>query len=117
MMNEKNELILHLRNKRLNCDVYNRETLHNSCEKLGEELYSTKTHFFYEIIQNAEDNQYDAAAEPYIHFSISHKRILIQNNELGFKKEDVEPISLLSSLEFIIRFFLPLNEIEDKINE
>ena len=49
-----------------------------------------------ELIQNAEDNQYDAARradrEPFLRFDVTSERIVIELNEDGFSKKDVETI-------------------------
>lgn len=92
-MRDKKEIINKLRNDRINCDAFNKETLNSACEKLADELYNTKTHFFYEIIQNAEDNRYNRSVIPSIDFLITSDKILIQNNEIGFTKEDIQSLS------------------------
>ncbi len=98
-MDEKRQIIMKLRNDRLNCDSFNKKTLNNACEKLAAELYSTKTHFFYEIVQNAEDNQYPSSVKPSLNFFISSDNILIQNNELGFTEKDIQSISDIGKSE------------------
>ncbi|MDA0525417.1 sacsin N-terminal ATP-binding-like domain-containing protein [Methanococcoides alaskense] len=67
-------------------------SLHRSLEELAVDLNTENTHFVLELIQNAEDNKYSDQVSPYIKFSIDEKIILIQNNEVGFDKENVEAI-------------------------
>jgi hypothetical protein len=66
--------------------------LHGSLEQLSVDLNSVNTHFVLELIQNAEDNEYFSDVIPFIKFSIDDENILIQNNELGFKEENIEAI-------------------------
>ena len=89
----KKQLVDELHNNRVNCDEFNKKTLDRACEKLAEELYSTRTHFFYELIQNAEDNIYSKNKKPHIEFEIHPEYLLIKNNEKGFLERDVNSIS------------------------
>jgi len=89
----KKQIIDELHNNRMNCDEFNKKTLDRACEKLAEELYSTRTHFFYELIQNAEDNIYSKNKKPHIEFEIHPEYLLIKNNEKGFLERDVNSIS------------------------
>ena len=68
---------------------------------LAEELYTTPTRFVFELIQNAEDNQYSFAkasgTKPYLRFYIDHTKVVIDSNEDGFSKENVEAICKVRS--------------------
>lgn len=71
------------------------DNLRNAIEKLSEDLYHKKSHFIFELIQNAEDNNYDNEKEPFIKFSLQHKSqplLLVENNEKGFSEENVTAI-------------------------
>jgi len=61
--------------------------------RLVTDLYTTKPHFILELIQNAEDNEYDQNVEPGVKFIIQkdHQLVLLilQNNEKGFTEENV----------------------------
>jgi hypothetical protein len=75
---------------------YMQNTIAASARVLATELYSTDTRFVFELIQNAEDNSYDRALDrqvtPFLKFTLFRDRILVDSNEDGFKKEDVEAI-------------------------
>lgn len=79
-------------------------SLNNSIETLANDLYKKHTHFIFELIQNAEDNSYEKhnTHPPYISFRLtktdptftsgSNGALIIQNNEIGFNRENVEAI-------------------------
>lgn len=64
--------------------------------RLARDLYSKDFRFVYELIQNAEDNDYTRATaagqNPYLEFSIYSDRIIVDCNEDGFSIGDVEAI-------------------------
>lgn len=64
--------------------------------RLSTDLYSTKTRFVYELIQNAEDNQYTKAAtakhDPFLIFTLHPSRIVVDSNEDGFNEANVKAI-------------------------
>lgn len=59
-------------------------------------LSSKVTHFVYELVQNAEDNSYsiakNASESPWLYFSMSQDRIVIDSNEDGFSNADLEAL-------------------------
>ncbi|KKK68416.1 hypothetical protein LCGC14_2944290, partial [marine sediment metagenome] len=55
------------------------------------ELYTEEYHFILELLQNAEDNSYDTN-KPRITFTIEPEKIIVQNNEVGFEKENIVAI-------------------------
>ncbi len=63
---------------------------------LAKNLYRSQARFVFELIQNAEDNQYQRAKsdgiEPYIKFNIRPDMIFIDSNEDGFTRENVKAI-------------------------
>ncbi|XP_019185046.1 PREDICTED: uncharacterized protein LOC109180015 [Ipomoea nil] len=78
-----------------------REDLHQAVKNLSAELYSKDVHFLMELIQNAEDNEYEEGVKPSLEFVITSKDItetgakatlLIFNNEKGFSSNNVESI-------------------------
>ncbi|XP_019185043.1 PREDICTED: uncharacterized protein LOC109180013 [Ipomoea nil] len=78
-----------------------REDLHQAVKNLSAELYSKDVHFLMELIQNAEDNEYEEGVKPSLEFVITSKDItetganatlLIFNNEKGFSRNNVESI-------------------------
>ncbi|XP_028766278.1 uncharacterized protein LOC114724136 [Neltuma alba] len=75
--------------------------LHEAVKNLSAELYAKDVHFLMELIQNAEDNQYDEGVDPTLQFIITSKDItatrapatlLILNNEKGFSPENIRSI-------------------------
>ncbi|XP_031106098.1 protein NO VEIN-like [Ipomoea triloba] len=78
-----------------------REDLHQAVKNLSAELYSKDVHFLMELIQNAEDNEYEEGVKPSLEFVITSKDItetgaketlLVFNNEKGFSSNNVESI-------------------------
>ncbi|KAM3381544.1 hypothetical protein P3S68_007117 [Capsicum galapagoense] len=77
------------------------EDLHQAVKNLSAELYAKDVHFLMELIQNAEDNEYENGVEPSLEFVITSKDItetgalatlLIFNNEKGFSRRNIESI-------------------------
>lgn len=62
-----------------------------SLEKISTDLYSEEGHFVLELIQNADDNQYEGVT-PTLRFILSSNRILVCNNELGFQPGNISAI-------------------------
>lgn len=57
------------------------------------ELYSSKTRFFYELLQNADDSDYQQEREePRVTISLYPDRVLIDTNETGFTIANVKAI-------------------------
>jgi hypothetical protein len=63
---------------------------------LATNLYSKDTRFVFELIQNAEDNNYSRAKRngtlPYITFAVYSDRIVVDSNEDGFNEANVRAI-------------------------
>lgn len=59
---------------------------------VSDELYSSESHFIYELIQNAQDNSYSPDVIPEISFHLLTDGILIQNNEIGFNEDNITSI-------------------------
>lgn len=82
-----------------------RESLQNALDHLGAKLYSRKTHFLLELIQNADDNHYEAGVDPELVFELlsvdptdtpdAEGCLLVGNNERGFEPEHVDAICRL----------------------
>lgn len=77
-----------------------RDSLASSVKTLADDLYARDTHFIFELIQNAEDNDYGPATLPRLAFEISSQEIegksgpvlIVRNNETGFQEDDVEAL-------------------------
>jgi hypothetical protein len=60
--------------------------------RLSSQLYREPTHFIPELIQNADDNQYNVQVEPTLEFHLSGGELVIKCNEMGFTEENVRAI-------------------------
>jgi hypothetical protein len=69
-----------------------RQDLSSALRLLSEDLYSTKTHFILELIQNADDNAYAEGIDPQIRIVLAPHALIVWNNELGFRPEDVRAL-------------------------
>ncbi|CAF3462891.1 unnamed protein product [Rotaria sp. Silwood1] len=61
-----------------------------SLERLSKELYNSDMHFVLELIQNADDNQYNN--KPSLVFVIDSNTINIYNNEIGFQENNIQAL-------------------------
>ncbi|CAO2653065.1 Nn.00g024760.m01.CDS01 [Neocucurbitaria sp. VM-36] len=72
------------------------EEVHADGYRISEQLYSSKYRFLYEVIQNADDSSYSKARTesllPYIQFDITPDSVIIETNEDGFTRANVEAI-------------------------
>lgn len=74
--------------------------LNRAIRELSDKLYSTKTHFLLELIQNADDNTYAAGYNPELTFvfkkvkleGIERTCLLVHNNEVGFSEKNLEAL-------------------------
>jgi len=99
--NECRREILEIANDFNNSSKRVRESLNGAIKKLSEDLYNKDTHFILELIQNAEDNNYETR-KPLISFCLTKKdptgtkisdgALIIQNNEDGFLFENINAI-------------------------
>jgi hypothetical protein len=69
-----------------------RRSLNSALERLSIDLYSKETHFVLELIQNADDNQYQHEVIPTLSLTIEAEKIIVQNNEIGFSEDNVRAI-------------------------
>lgn len=71
----------------------NLQTQYNEALRLlSVELYSKKSHFVLELIQNADDNRYELGTTPQLTFEVTSNRLVVVNNEIGFRDENIEAI-------------------------
>jgi hypothetical protein len=66
--------------------------LNNALRLLSEDLYSKKSHFVLELVQNADDNTYRPDSTPELTFQIEPNRLVLSNNEIGFSEENISAI-------------------------
>jgi hypothetical protein len=67
-------------------------------QRLAGELYADASHVLFELLQNADDNEYEAGAQPQLDFQLTHRRsgaggnsgraavLAVRNNELAAPK-------------------------------
>ncbi|KAL2894933.1 Sacsin [Bienertia sinuspersici] len=77
------------------------QDLHHAVTCLSAELYTKHVHFLMELIQNAEDNEYEDGVEPTLEFALTteditgcgaEETLLVFNNEVGFSRKNMESI-------------------------
>ncbi|KAG7391905.1 hypothetical protein PHYPSEUDO_003111 [Phytophthora pseudosyringae] len=69
------------------------QRLERALKRLSDELYSESTHFVLELLQNADDNNYDDAVVPLGEFTLTaDKEIVFYNNEQGFSPANIQAI-------------------------
>eukprot|EP00928_Gymnodinium_smaydae_P024243 TRINITY_DN19678_c0_g2_i2.p1 TRINITY_DN19678_c0_g2~~TRINITY_DN19678_c0_g2_i2.p1 ORF type:complete len:1842 (-),score=367.51 TRINITY_DN19678_c0_g2_i2:61-4833(-) len=77
-----------------------RNSLAAAVDTIARDLYESEAHFMQELLQNADDNQYDPSVIPEISFSLvqqgSQYYFLAVNNEVGFSETDVRAITDIS---------------------
>ena len=91
------EFIEFIRQQRSEGSSFNLEDLANSVEILANDLNEKKTHFIFELIQNAEDNDYRPNTPPSLRIEVCEQEIegelgpvlIVHNNETGFEEKHV----------------------------
>lgn len=63
--------------------------LNSALTLLSQDLYSKKSHFVLELVQNADDNQYAQDVTPQLAFHLEQRRLVAVNNEVGFKEANI----------------------------
>lgn len=66
--------------------------LNNALQLLSHDLYSKKSHFVLELVQNADDNNYEPGVTPHLTFQVTPERLVVVNNEVGFREENIQAI-------------------------
>jgi hypothetical protein len=59
----------------------------------GKQYTNRSQHFFLELLQNADDNEYYSKAIPSVEFELVGNKLIIRNNEIGFTAENVNSIT------------------------
>lgn len=86
-----------IRQQRSEGSDFNLEDLANSVEILAIDLNEKDTHFIFELIQNAEDNDYRPNTSPSLRIEVCEQEIeeelgpvlIVHNNETGFQEKHV----------------------------
>ncbi|WP_423600023.1 sacsin N-terminal ATP-binding-like domain-containing protein [Roseateles sp. MS654] len=74
-------------------DVRHLQTQFNNALKLlSEDLYSKKSHFVLELVQNADDNDYAKGVTPELTLDVKPDRLVLSNNEVGFNEDNISAI-------------------------
>jgi hypothetical protein len=68
------------------------KSLREACELLSAGLYRENCHFFLELLQNADDNDYADGVAPSIVFERFADRIQVHTNEIGFTPKNVDSL-------------------------
>ena len=66
--------------------------LNSALELLSKDLYSKKSHFVLELVQNADDNDYPKGTVPKLTFKLDPERLVLLNNEVGFSERNVQAL-------------------------
>jgi hypothetical protein len=66
--------------------------LNNALQLLSQDLYSKKSHFILELVQNADDNHYEPGITPHLTFQMAPNCLVVVNNELGFNEANIKAI-------------------------
>ncbi|MCC7134709.1 MAG: DUF3883 domain-containing protein [Gemmatimonadales bacterium] len=66
--------------------------LNSALDLLSKDLYSKKSHFILELIQNADDNEYVKGTVPQLTFKLAPGRLVLLNNEIGFSERNVQAL-------------------------
>lgn len=91
-MNKKQSIITNIAQRRKDELSYPGEMLKRALKVIVNEIYRKTAHFIYELIQNAEDNEYDSEIRM-LRFTLGRGWLKVENNEKGFSITDVEAIS------------------------
>jgi len=96
---KKKQLINKIRSKYSGMKDFPRETLINLLDELAHKMFKKNAHFIFELVQNAEDNEY-LNDTPSFYFFLKEMSLngenqvvlIIENNEIGFNEENVKAI-------------------------
>lgn len=66
--------------------------LNSALDLLSKDLYSKRSHFILELIQNADDNEYARGVVPQLSFNLTPSRLVLLNNEIGFSERNVQAL-------------------------
>jgi hypothetical protein len=60
--------------------------------RISKQLYTDITHFILELIQNADDNSYNANVEATLSLQLSRNRLIVKCNEVGFTEQNMRAL-------------------------
>lgn len=67
----------------------------NALKVISHDIYTQDAHFVYELIQNADDNEYRPSVVPELHVITTPTYVVFRNNEIGFREHNVHSSVLL----------------------
>lgn len=96
----KQDYINSIRSKYSGLDDMPRETIASSVKILADDLYAKDSHFIFELVQNAEDNNYPDDEDARLRFEVGQidlegrktTALIVHNNEVGFNDKNVRAI-------------------------
>jgi len=96
----KQDYINSIRTKYSGLDDMPRETIASSVKILADDLYAKDSHFIFELVQNAEDNNYPDGENACLRFEVGQidldgqktTSLIVKNNEVGFNDKNVRAI-------------------------
>ena len=101
MLSEQQKHIQKIRKEFSHGSKRSKDSLNNAIKALSNDLYTKDTHFIFELVQNAEDNEY-SELEPSLSFHLqkidptiplgSDGALIVLNNETGFSYKNVDAI-------------------------
>ena len=59
---------------------------------MAKNLYTSNARFVFELLQNADDNQYSEGRDPFVSFRLYHDRLVVDCNEQGFSEDNLRAI-------------------------
>ena len=89
------QLLQELKSLYLNSAGIIAEDYGNALKIISTDLYPLESHFILELIQNADDNEYEDTVEPTVEFRFSEESVSIEYNETGFTSDDIIAICRL----------------------
>ncbi|KAK3253958.1 hypothetical protein CYMTET_36819 [Cymbomonas tetramitiformis] len=66
--------------------------LGRALSKLANDLYSSRSHFLMELVQNADDNTYPSGSVPTLEVMLCRSSVCTYNNEVGFQDMEVHAL-------------------------
>jgi hypothetical protein len=66
-------------------------------EKLGNDVYSKEGRFWFELLQNCDDNTYPPGVDPCVRLIVEPDNVYLINNESGFVEKDVRALCNLGA--------------------
>lgn len=75
--------------------ILDKEEVLDRAARLAKDINTQKPRLIFELVQNAEDNEYEDGVEPLLRFILRPDCLLVQNNEKGFREENVDAICLI----------------------